>query len=161
MLLSTHLALPSMCGVSRGFSHADARPALDSTPGNVILSVVSPKYFVIFLMPLAHVRILENRKPSLISQHPAVSKMFAASSSSVFYSRRFIKRFSEIAETLPRLQRKGESFVWHQEQSTALDHLKRSLTSAPVLAHFSDRAPTATHTDASGHNIGAKAKNML
>ena len=51
------------------------------------------------------------------------------------YYRRFISRFSIIAEPLYKLCRKGTSFYWQREQQSAFEDLKNRLISAPILAY--------------------------
>lgn len=81
---------------------------------------------------------------------------FPTASSNFILIASFIERFPEIPEPLTKLQRKGESFAWRQKEVRAFHLLKRKLTPPPPeFAHFPDRAPTAVHTDPSGHGIGA------
>jgi hypothetical protein len=49
-----------------------------------------------------------------------------------FYAR-FIPRFSERAAPLYALKRKGDRFVWGDEQQASFESLKRALSEAPVL----------------------------
>jgi hypothetical protein len=49
-----------------------------------------------------------------------------------FYGQ-FIERFSQIAEPLHALKRKGVSFVWGYVQRTAFEQLKEGLATPPVL----------------------------
>ena len=71
------------------------------------------------------------------------------------YYRRFIENFALIAEPLSRLTRNNAAFLWTDEQQTAFEKLKRKLTSMPILAYYQQDAPTAIHSDASGHGMGA------
>ena len=71
------------------------------------------------------------------------------------YYRRYIHRFSFIAEPLHRLKKKGVDFVWGTDQQMAFDTLKKKLTEPPVVAIFDDNKPTFLHTDASEIGIGS------
>ena len=51
------------------------------------------------------------------------------------YYRRFIPRFSAIAQPLYSLTRKDTPFLWSADCETAFDRLKGHLTQAPVLAY--------------------------
>jgi len=71
------------------------------------------------------------------------------------YYRRFISQFSQIAEPLYSLLRKGQKFVWTQRQQKAFDTLKTRLATAPVLALPVDDATTIVDCDASDTGLGA------
>ena len=49
-----------------------------------------------------------------------------------FYSR-FIPGFSDLADVVHALKRKGVSFVWAEEHAAAFEKLKKALCQAPVL----------------------------
>jgi hypothetical protein len=49
-----------------------------------------------------------------------------------FYAQ-FIPDYSQMAEPLHALKRKGAKFVWTAEQQTAFENLKKSLCEAPLL----------------------------
>ena len=51
----------------------------------------------------------------------------------VGYYRKFIQDFSKIADTLTKLTRKEEPFVWKDACEQSFQRLKHCLTSAPVL----------------------------
>ena len=68
------------------------------------------------------------------------------------YYRRYIPRFSDIAEPLSALTRKGALFDWTQECTKLFNMLRTKLGAAPVLTYpkFSQNAaPFAVFTDAS------------
>ena len=69
--------------------------------------------------------------------------------------RRFIPKFSRIAEPLTRLLRKGADFIWTEHQQSAFNKLKELLTSEPVIGIFDPSKPVIIHTDASGIGLGA------
>ena len=71
------------------------------------------------------------------------------------YYRRFVKDFAKLAKTLTHLTKNNVPFIWNDEQEDAFRRLKRALTSPPVLAHYSETAPTALHTDASSYGLEA------
>nr|GEU75452.1 hypothetical protein [Tanacetum cinerariifolium] len=51
----------------------------------------------------------------------------------VGYYRRFVEGFSRLALPLTKLMRKGEKFVWNEEQENSFEELKKRLVSAPIL----------------------------
>ena len=70
------------------------------------------------------------------------------------YYRRFIKGFSEIASPLNALTKKGVKFCWSESCAVAFDRLKRTLTSAPVLAFPNFDEQFLLYVDASSTGIG-------
>jgi len=80
-------------------------------------------------------RSLEETKTRKITNWPPcidLSDVTAFIGLCVYY-RIWIKDFSTIAEPLFRLSRKDVEFYWLKEQQTAMDELKKALTSAPAL----------------------------
>ena len=71
------------------------------------------------------------------------------------YYRRFIERFSDIAEPLTQLTRKHARFVWSSRCQEAFEDLKISLCNSPILAHPDLSRPYNLYTDASQKAIGA------
>ena len=71
------------------------------------------------------------------------------------YYRRFIPRFSSVAEPLYALTRKDVPFVWSAECKAAATRLKSYLTQAPVLAYPQFGKDFLLETDASGVGLGA------
>ena len=53
--------------------------------------------------------------------------------------------FAKIATPLTRLTKKDISFQWREEQIEAFEHLKKLLSTAPVLAHFDPLLETLMH----------------
>lgn len=72
----------------------------------------------------------------------------------VNYFRKFIKNFNNIASPLYDLIKKEREFILENEHLNAIDNLKESLISKPVLAIYSPVATTQLHTDASAHGFG-------
>ena len=71
------------------------------------------------------------------------------------YYRRFILRYSAMAQPLYRLTRKDTPFEWSSECSQAFKNLKLALTEAQVLAYPRFGHPFLLETDASGAGLGA------
>lgn len=71
-----------------------------------------------------------------------------------FY-RRFIKDFSKIATPLCRLLQKDVPFVFNDECEKAFNHLKKLLTSAPIIVPPDWSLPFELMCDASDYAIGA------
>ncbi len=72
------------------------------------------------------------------------------------YYRKFIKSFSDIAEPLIGLLRKGQAFVWAPAQQHAFENLRLALTNPPVLVPPDPNGKYVLHTDASDFAIGAE-----
>ena len=70
-----------------------------------------------------------------------------------FY-RNFIKNFAHISNPLHELTKKGTPFKWGSEQETAFTTLKRSFSTAPILAMWQEDRETVLETDASGWATG-------
>ena len=70
------------------------------------------------------------------------------------YYRRFIPQFSQIAQPLHALTRKGAEFQWTDACEEAMKTLKKRLVSAPVLAYPSFDKPFVMETDASIAGVG-------
>lgn len=71
------------------------------------------------------------------------------------YYRKFIFKFSEIAQPITQLTRKNVIFAWTDSQQKAFETLKRLLCSAPVLKVFDDSLSTRIICDASDFAIGS------
>lgn len=71
-----------------------------------------------------------------------------------FY-RRFVPDFATVSKPLSELTRKNAIFRWEQPQQEAYDHLKRLLTTAPILRQSDETKPYVLRTDSSGYAIGA------
>lgn len=70
-------------------------------------------------------------------------------------SRKFIPKFSEIAEPLFRLLRKNVKFDWTSEQEDLFRKLIDKMCSKPILQLYNANAETELHTDASSKGLGA------
>ena len=68
----------------------------------------------------------------------------------------WIKDYSQIVRPLVKLTRKDEPFHWGQEQEDAFNHLKKLITSTPVLRpiDFNSDQPLILSVDTSIHGIG-------
>ena len=71
------------------------------------------------------------------------------------YYRRFVPGFSQIAQPLNNLTRKGVEFCWTDECQRAFTTLKQKLTTAPVLTYPSFSKAFVLETDASTLGLGA------
>jgi hypothetical protein len=76
-----------------------------------------------------------------------------------FY-RLFIEDYSRIAKPLHRLTAAIE-WEWTQEQQHAFEHLKQTLTSAPVLVYFDETKLTKLETDASDGVVSGALSQMI
>jgi hypothetical protein len=65
--------------------------------------------------------------------------------------RRLIPKYSEKAETLTRLTKKDEPFVWGSEQQLAFETMVAALTTPPALRHFDHEREVIIGTDASDY----------
>ena len=72
-----------------------------------------------------------------------------------FY-RRFIMGFAIVAAPLNALLRKDVTWAWGEPEEMAFQELKRRLTEAPVLAHYSPEKPTELRTDACSYGIAGE-----
>ena len=73
----------------------------------------------------------------------------------VQYLSKFVPNFSQVAEPLRKLLRKGQPFVWGTEQQVAFEELKRLMTSANALAYFRADCKTRVVADAGSDGLGA------
>ncbi|WVZ80586.1 hypothetical protein U9M48_028048 [Paspalum notatum var. saurae] len=70
------------------------------------------------------------------------------------YYRRFIKDFSKTAKPMTSLTKKNAKYTWSPNREEAFQSLKRSLTTAPVLAQPDVTKPFDVYCDASGNGLG-------
>jgi hypothetical protein len=72
----------------------------------------------------------------------------------VGYYRRFILNFSKIVKPITELLKKGNKYVWSEACDEAFKHLKKLLTTSPVLAQPDTTKPFDVYYDASGTSLG-------
>ncbi|WVZ97543.1 hypothetical protein U9M48_043069 [Paspalum notatum var. saurae] len=70
------------------------------------------------------------------------------------YYRRFIKDFSKTAKPMTSLTKKNAKYSWSSNCEEAFQSLKRSLTTAPVLAQPDVTKPFDMYCDAFGNGLG-------
>ncbi|WVZ90159.1 hypothetical protein U9M48_036486 [Paspalum notatum var. saurae] len=70
------------------------------------------------------------------------------------YYCRFIKDFSKTAKPMTSLTKKNAKYLWDPKCEEAFTSLKKSLTSAPVLAQPDVTKPFDVYCDASGNGLG-------
>jgi hypothetical protein len=70
------------------------------------------------------------------------------------YYRRFILNFSMIAKPITELLKKGNKYVWGEACDKTFKHLKKLLTTSPVLAQPNTTKPFNVYCDASGTGLG-------
>jgi hypothetical protein len=68
---------------------------------------------------------------------------------SVSVVRRFIPTFSKIAKSITELLKKGNKYVWNEACDEAFKHLKKLLTTSPVLAQPDTTKSFDVYCDAS------------
>jgi hypothetical protein len=70
------------------------------------------------------------------------------------YYRRFVEEFSKIAHPITSLQRKGVKFQWTLDCENSFQHLKKLLTSAPILRIADPNEDFIVCTDACKEGLG-------
>nr|GEZ42225.1 retrotransposon protein, putative, Ty3-gypsy subclass [Tanacetum cinerariifolium] len=70
------------------------------------------------------------------------------------YYRRFVEGLSCLALLLTKLMRKGEKFVWDEEQEKSFVELKKRVVSAPILTLPSGSGGFQIYSDASKKGLG-------
>jgi hypothetical protein len=70
------------------------------------------------------------------------------------YYRRFILNFSKIVKSITKLLKKGNQYLWSEACDEAFKHLKRLLTTSPVLAQPDTTKLIDVYCDASGTGLG-------
>jgi hypothetical protein len=70
------------------------------------------------------------------------------------YYRRFIPNFSKIMKPITELLKKGNKYVWSDACDEAFKHLKKLLTTSPVLAQPNTTKSFDVYRDASGTSLG-------
>jgi hypothetical protein len=72
----------------------------------------------------------------------------------VGYYCRFIPNFSKIAKPITELLEKGNKYLWSEACDEAFKHLKKLLTTSPVLAQPNTTKPFDVYCDASATGLG-------
>jgi hypothetical protein len=70
------------------------------------------------------------------------------------YYRRFILIFSKIMKPITELLKKRNKYVWSEACDEAFKHLKKLLTTSPVLAQPDTIKSFGVYCDASGTSLG-------
>jgi hypothetical protein len=70
------------------------------------------------------------------------------------YYRWFILNFSKIVKPITELLKKENKYVWSDTCDEAFKHLKKLLTTSPVLAQPDTTKPFDVYCDASGTGLG-------
>ena len=100
--------------------------------------------------------ICPNKLQAVIDWSPPKTKSDVKSFlGSVNFLRRFCKDLSHIAYPLTRITSDKVPFVWSTEEDNAFNSIKRTLMSAPILAHPDPSKPFVVESDASNFAIGA------
>jgi hypothetical protein len=107
--------------------------------------VVSPEGIVVD--PGKVKEVLEWKPPTLVSE---VRSFLGLAE----YYRRFIPNFSKITKPITELLKKGNKYLWSEACDGAFKHLKKLLTTSPVLAQPDTTKPFDIYCDASGTSLG-------
>ena len=91
---------------------------------------------------IAAVAIVNARVPKNVSEVRSFVQL-------VQYSPKFMPNFSQVAEPLRKVLRKGQTFIWGTEQQAAFEKLKQLMMSANALAYFRGDCKTRIAADAS------------
>jgi hypothetical protein len=91
--------------------------------------------------------VLEWKPPSMVSE---VRSFLGLAS----YYRWFIPNFSKIVKPITKLLKKGNKYLWSEACDEAFKHMKRLLTTSPVLAQLDTTKPFDVYCDASGTDLG-------
>jgi hypothetical protein len=70
------------------------------------------------------------------------------------YYRRLIPNFSKITKPITELLKKGNKYLWSETCDESFEHLKRLLTTSPVLAQPDTTNLFDVYCDASGTGLG-------
>jgi hypothetical protein len=107
--------------------------------------VVSPKGIAVD--PGKVKEVLEWKRPMTVSEVRSFLRL-------VGYYRRFISIFSKIVRPITELLKKGNKYVWSEACDEAFKHLKKLLTTLPVLAQTDTTKPFDVYCDAFGTGLG-------
>jgi hypothetical protein len=107
--------------------------------------VVSPEGIALDLGKVKEV--LEWKRPTTMSE---VRSFLGLAS----YYRRFIPNFSKITKPITELLKKGNKYLWSEACDEAFNHLKKLLTTSPVLAQLGTTKSFDVYCDASSTGLG-------
>jgi hypothetical protein len=107
--------------------------------------VVSPKGIVVD--PSKVKEVLDWKPPTIVSKVQSFLGLAG-------YHRRFILNFSRIVKPLIELLKEENKYVWSDACDEAFKHLKKLLTTSPVLAQPNTTKPFDVYCDASGTSLG-------
>jgi hypothetical protein len=107
--------------------------------------VVSPEGITVD--PSKVKEVLEWKPPTTVSE---VRSFLGLAS----YYRRFIPNFSKITKPITELLKKGNQYVCSEACDEAFKHLKKMLTTSPMLAQPDTAKPFDVDYDASGTGLG-------
>jgi hypothetical protein len=97
--------------------------------------------------PIKVKEVLEWKSPTTVSEVRSFLGLAG-------YYRWFIPNFSKIAKPITELLKKGNKYVWSQACDEAFQHLRKLLTTSPVLAQPDTTKPFDVYCDASGTGLG-------
>ena len=89
------------------------------------------------------IRTVQERTP------PKIKEELVSFQQMLAYLSRYISNFSSHCEPRRRLARDNAKFAWKTEQQTALDDLKKAITSAPILIPYYPQRDTLIICDGS------------
>jgi hypothetical protein len=91
--------------------------------------------------------VLEWKPPTTVSDVPSFIGLAG-------YYCRFIPNFSRIMKPITELLKKGNKYLWSEACDEAFKHLKKLLTTSPVLAQPDTTKSFDVYCDASGTGLG-------
>jgi hypothetical protein len=91
--------------------------------------------------------VLEWKSPTMVSEVQSFLGLAG-------YYHRFIPNFSKITKPITELLKKGNKYLWSEACDEAFKHLKRLLTTSPMLAQPDITKPFNVYCDASGMGLG-------
>jgi hypothetical protein len=91
--------------------------------------------------------VLEWKPPTMVSEVRSFLGLAG-------YYRRFIPNFSKIVKSITELLKKGNKYLWSEACNEAFKHLKKLLTTSPVLVQADTTKPFDVYCDASGTGLG-------
>jgi hypothetical protein len=107
--------------------------------------VVSPEGIVVD--PGKVKEVLEWKPPMMVSEVRSFLGLAG-------YYRGFIPNFSKIAKPITKLLKKGNQYVCSEACDEAFKHLKKLLTTSPILAQPDTAKPFDVYCNASGTYLG-------